>query len=373
MSLVIFSIFFILSIVLAPCLLLIDYLKKRPLSRDKQFYSFIIPAHNEQEHIGEVLQAISRLRYKNSEIIVINDCSQDKTLEILNKLSKDIKIKIINNQKNLGKVASLNKAFKLSKGEIVFFIDADTIINQSAFRDVRIRMSDEKVGSVGCAYFPSGNSFLQLMQAIDWGYLYLFLGAHNLYSTISLTGGAMAVRRKAFVQTGGFSLNAITEDIDMALKLNEFGWKVEQSIFDVASDLPYKFKDWYKQKLRWVSGNVQATLKHFKVYLKNPITLSFVFIFAIVALEAPKMLHKIGNYFINGNVTMGIFLFLLFSLLPLLPATLIATRSPKNIYRLFLIFLFCYIYLPVYFINFIHGLFLGVYKFIKLKETDRGW
>ena len=70
--------------------------------------SCIIPAYNEEKNISNVLDVLLKFLHKDIfEIIVVNDCSSDKTEEILRNFSE---IKIIQNEKNLWKSASVAKA-----------------------------------------------------------------------------------------------------------------------------------------------------------------------------------------------------------------------------------------------------------------------
>lgn len=88
----------------------------------------------------------------------------------------------------------------------------------------------------------------------------------------------MAVRTAACKQVGGYSIDAIVEDMDMAFKLNEHGWRVEQSHIGVRSHVPDTFMVWLKQKMRRNSGGFQCFAKHWKVWVKNPIHVFFTFL-----------------------------------------------------------------------------------------------
>jgi cellulose synthase/poly-beta-1,6-N-acetylglucosamine synthase-like glycosyltransferase len=58
------------------------------------------------------------------------------------------------------------------------------------------------------------------------------------------------VQKDAFEKAGKFSLQAITEDMDLAFKLNELGYKVQQSFYKVETVVPDTWKELYKQKMR---------------------------------------------------------------------------------------------------------------------------
>jgi glycosyltransferase involved in cell wall biosynthesis len=92
--------------------------------------SIIIPAFNEEKTILKLLDKVLRVELENikKEIIIINDCSTDKTKEIVLDFIKNNKnqdIKIISNNKNKGKGYSLNKGIKNANGDIIIFQDAD--------------------------------------------------------------------------------------------------------------------------------------------------------------------------------------------------------------------------------------------------------
>ena len=88
--------------------------------------SVIIPAYNEEKTIGTVIQSVLDVIPVNSEIIVINDGSSDKTAEIALMLSEQyLAVRLIQQPKNMGKTAALITGFAASKGNIVLVQDAD--------------------------------------------------------------------------------------------------------------------------------------------------------------------------------------------------------------------------------------------------------
>ena len=91
------------------------------------YVSIIVPCYNESATINEILTKIHKLKI-NKEIIVINDCSTDETLNILKKI-KDIDYKLIDHDKNYGKGAALRTGFYHAKGDIVLIQDADLEYN----------------------------------------------------------------------------------------------------------------------------------------------------------------------------------------------------------------------------------------------------
>ena len=91
--------------------------------------SIIIPLYNEENTIIKLLKKICSLKRIKLEIIIINDGSTDKSLNLITQFKKKNKIKIISHKKNCGKGAAIKSAKKYLTGEIVLIQDADLEYN----------------------------------------------------------------------------------------------------------------------------------------------------------------------------------------------------------------------------------------------------
>ena len=88
--------------------------------------SVIVPVYNVEKYLRKCLDSVCNQTLKDIEIICINDCSQDNSLEILKEYaSKDKKIKIINFKQNQGVAVARNEAIKIARGEYIAFCDSD--------------------------------------------------------------------------------------------------------------------------------------------------------------------------------------------------------------------------------------------------------
>jgi len=115
--------------------------------------SVIVPAYNEQKYIGRCLRSILSNTMSNSdyEIIVIDDCSQDDTLCVIDNFVDDVVL--LKNSKNLGLPASLNKGIKKAKGQFIIRVDADDFVHNEYLNVMclHLRMNND-LDAVACDY-----------------------------------------------------------------------------------------------------------------------------------------------------------------------------------------------------------------------------
>lgn len=86
--------------------------------------SIIVPFYNEEKYIKNSVLSIIDQTYKNLEILLINDASTDKSLQVIEEI-KDSRIRIINCKKNIGRPAARNLGIDEARGEFITMMDAD--------------------------------------------------------------------------------------------------------------------------------------------------------------------------------------------------------------------------------------------------------
>lgn len=95
---------------------------------NKPLVSVVMPAYNSGKYITDSIESILNQTYKNIELIIINDCSTDETLSIINSfVKKDSRIKCIDNEVNKKISESLNSGIRLAKGKYIARMDSDDI------------------------------------------------------------------------------------------------------------------------------------------------------------------------------------------------------------------------------------------------------
>ncbi len=87
--------------------------------------TFVVTSYNYEKYILKTIESIKAQTYKNIEIIVVDDCSTDKSRELLEQISN---ITLIKNKKNIGQLASMMKGLELAQGQFVSFIDSDDVL-----------------------------------------------------------------------------------------------------------------------------------------------------------------------------------------------------------------------------------------------------
>ncbi|MCD2492148.1 glycosyltransferase [Lacrimispora sp. NSJ-141] len=126
--------------------------------------SVCIPAYNSAVYIKKTIESILDQNYKNIELVVVDDCSKDNTVEIVKNI-EDSRMRLVQNEKNLGMTGNWNKCLAEAKGDYIKLVCADDILYADSIQkelgallkhpDVTLVMSDtalidENGGRTGC-------------------------------------------------------------------------------------------------------------------------------------------------------------------------------------------------------------------------------
>lgn len=208
-------------------------------SQSSPLVSIIILTMNSARFIKPCIHAIDGLDYPNYELIVVDNNSSDKTLEIIFELASERDIKVIANKENRGFAGGNNDGWKASSGEILLLLNPDTILKNGFLKAiVQPFINDPTVGIAGGKIYYPGSNILQHCGGILYpnamsdhrGAGEVDNGHFDEPANVDyVTGAAMAVRRKVLEIFGGLDEDfypAYYEESDLCLKARNAGWKV---------------------------------------------------------------------------------------------------------------------------------------------------
>ncbi|MBF2018259.1 MAG: glycosyltransferase [Rivularia sp. T60_A2020_040] len=186
----------------------------------KPVISVIIPAYNAAKTIQETVMSVLNQSFSNLELIVINDGSQDSTLEVLSTI-KDSRLQVFSYE-NAGVCMARNRGIERASGEFISFLDADDIWTPDKLEAQLTAL--EKNPQAGVAYSwvdyidEYGNFFHPGNPITINGSAYEKMLVQNILEN----GSNPLIRREALTEVGGFDPSlTLAEDWDMWLRLSE--------------------------------------------------------------------------------------------------------------------------------------------------------
>lgn len=178
--------------------------------------SVIVPALNEEEVIGRCLRSVKNQRYsKKHEVIVVDNDSTDRTVEIAQKYADKV---IFEEEK--GKYAACNRGAREANGEILAFLDADTVVLENWLSEMSKAFEGPSVIGATCPVKP--------LNYDPVSFLYFNLYNKLVKASVQLRqpkiwGAALALRKDVFHKVGGFSNTVNFEDLDLVGRLKYLG------------------------------------------------------------------------------------------------------------------------------------------------------
>ena len=244
--------------------------KEKPVPVKWPFVSIVIPNYNGAKTIAQCVNSCIEMEYRGKkEIIVVDDGSTDSSKDELQKIKG---IKIIFKKKNAGKAAALNDGIKIAKGEYVAAIDSDTFPTKIALVKMIPKFGDNVAAVTGLVRAYKPTTFIEKIQEVEYlisfGFFQTVLAEIN---GILVTPGPMSVfKRSVLLEIGGLDEKNITEDMEIALRLQKHRYKIAAAPEAVIyTDVPKKISHLIRQRTRWYRGKFVNTRKYFEMVL-NP-------------------------------------------------------------------------------------------------------
>lgn len=282
--------------------------------------SIIAPAYNEESTIIESIHSLLRLDYATMEVIVVNDGSKDKTLDVLVdyfslreskrlylpsletkpvrgiyvSTKREWKKLVIVDKENGGKADALNAGINISRYPLFCAIDADSILeNDALLKVVKPFLEDEKVIAVGgivrvangCAIERGrvtdarvSKRWLPVFQTIEYFRAFLSgrMGWSKLNGLLIISGAFGLFLKDVVMAAGGFKYDTVGEDMELVSRLhrymieNRIPYKVVFVPDPVCwTEVPENLRTLARQRNRWHRGLLDTIIIHHKM-LFNP-------------------------------------------------------------------------------------------------------
>ncbi len=227
--------------------------------------SIIVPAFNEERNIYNCVQSLLNLDYPRNllKIYVVNDGSRDGTRKICESYAKKGLIRLIN-QKNQGKAAAMNNALKHVKTEYVVSMDADSIAEREFLRKM-VAHADNKISIITPApKVMKKDNWIEKIQYVEYMFSIFLRKAFTFFDSQYVAPGPGSMyKTEVLKKLGGFDTNSAVEDMEIAFRFFEKGYKLDncENAY-VYTRTPKSFKDLLKQRLRWYKGYFQTVAQY---------------------------------------------------------------------------------------------------------------
>lgn len=278
--------------------------------------SVLIPMHNEEQVLENVLESLLQCDYDRDriEIIPINDNSTDKTKELLDEYHRKYEFirPIHRDCEDRGKPAGLNDAMAVATGEIIIVFDADYRPAKDMLKQLAIAFEDPEVGAVMGRVIPYNTNKNMLTRLINiersGGYQVDQQARYNLRIVPQYGGTVGGFRKDILLETGGFNPLVLAEDTELTYRLYTSGWKViYANSAECYEEAPETWAVRGKQIRRWARGHNQVLFKYlFKMIITKNMTFRekfdgvfLLFIYAVPFLLALGQIDSLILFFLG--------------------------------------------------------------------------
>ncbi len=251
--------------------------ERRAMVRGDYFppVAVIVPCYNEENTIKGTIDSLLALNYPADKlsIVLVDDGSKDNTPAVMDGYSDHPQIMVIHKE-NGGKHTALNLGIeRVPHAEFFGCLDADSFVDPDALAEIVGHFNNPSVAAVTAAmsvHEPKG--ILERMQNAE----YIFgIALRHIISSVNglyVTPGPFSFyRRSIIVELGGFRKGHNTEDLEMALRIQEAGYTIENAPrARVYTKTPTTVPSLVKQRVRWTTGFVRNVMFEYRGLIANP-------------------------------------------------------------------------------------------------------
>ena len=293
------TIFWLYQFIISLCSLV--KLKERPLKENKEHkFMAIIPAHNEQEVVGNLIESLKNQTYSKDayDIYVIADNCTDNTAVVARRAGAIVYERFDPSKKTKGYALDWFLQQKIKEDapyDAICIFDADNIVDKNFFKAMNKKLcqGEDVVQGYRDIKNPTDNWITSGYALFYWTmHRFYHLARYNLGLSPLLNGTGFMVRFDIIKENGGWKTVTLTEDIEFSLqrilKGKRLGWATDAIVYD---EQPTGFKQSWSQRSRWTVGHMQC-IKEYTGKL------------AEAAKENKTMVNFDGFLYIIGSIPM---------------------------------------------------------------------
>jgi Glycosyltransferase like family 2 len=230
-------------------------------------FGFLVPAHNEERHIGHCVRAIDNAAAEwpgRCTIYVVENGSTDNTYAESRAAldacqhAHGVLLTSSTDSKMHAKAHALNTALYAATEDVVIRVDADTFVARSILPLTAPYFEDPRVGGVGSVPLPHKLTlWIERMRAVEVYYGAAFKRtAQGAVDAIPvLPGATVAYRRHLVVALGGIAEGMLGEDADITMRVGRLGYQIiSDPAIKTYSEQPQNFRELREQRMRWSFG-----------------------------------------------------------------------------------------------------------------------
>lgn len=194
-------------------------------------FSIIVPVYNRSNEIDELLNSLTKQAFTDAfEVIVVEDGSNEKCDEIIEKYKNSLDIKYFFKE-NSGAGASRNFGMEKASGDYFIILDSDVLLPVNYLKEVKSTLENKFTDAFG-GPDAAHESFTSLQKAINYSMTAVLTtggirGKKNAVGEFQPRSFNLGMSKKAFVVTKGFAKLKVGEDIDLTFRLWENGFKTQ--------------------------------------------------------------------------------------------------------------------------------------------------
>ncbi|MFA5998262.1 MAG: glycosyltransferase [Candidatus Paceibacterota bacterium] len=235
--------------------------------------AIIVPCWNEAATVAATCESLLALDYPKEklEIILVDDGSTDATPAAMARFASEAQVRIIRKE-NGGKHTALNAGVAATNAEFVACLDADSFVEPDALLEILPCFEDPNVAAAtGAMSIHKPGNILQHMQNAEYIFGITFRHAIASINGLYVTPGPFSFYRRAIIEKlGGFRYGHQTEDMEMALRIQQAGYGIENAPrARVYTKAPSTIMKLLKQRTRWTSGFLRNIFGEYRGLIAN--------------------------------------------------------------------------------------------------------